>query len=240
MERRCTLWGPWGALLGFMKRIFLPGELHGQSSLAGCIPWGGKESDPTEQQTHMIVIYIYIYIYVCIHTHTHISKQHSQGDSGQTSLELLPWDSLESWLCHPLVAQSCPTLCHPTDCSTPGFPDHHQLPELAQILVHLVGDAIQPSHPLLSPSPPAFSLSQHQNLFHWVNLMMMNSWLGFIASREFKSQLRWLIKFQHSLKNIYEIYYHYLCTYKQVKLTLTLLILDQKSKVILVGNFMFQ
>ena len=54
------------------------------------------------------------------------------------------------------------------DCSTPGFPVHHQLPEFAQTHVHWVGDAIQPSHPLSSPSPPAFNLSQHQGLFQWV------------------------------------------------------------------------
>ena len=60
------------------------------------------------------------------------------------------------------VTQSCPTLCNPMDCSTPGFPVHHQLPECAQTHVHWVADAIQPSHPLSSPSPPAFSLSQHQ------------------------------------------------------------------------------
>ena len=65
--------------------------------------------------------------------------------------------------------QSCLTLCDPMDCSLPGFPVHHQLPELAQTLVHWVGDAIQPSHPLLSPSPPAFSLSQHQDLFQGVS-----------------------------------------------------------------------
>ena len=59
------------------------------------------------------------------------------------------------------VAQSCPTLCDPMDCSTPGFPVHPQLLELAQIRVHRVGDATQPSHPLLSPSPPAFNLAQH-------------------------------------------------------------------------------
>ena len=57
----------------------------------------------------------------------------------------------------------------PTDCSTPGFPVHHQLPELAQTHVHWVCDAIQPSHPLWSPSPPAFNLSQHQGLFQWVS-----------------------------------------------------------------------
>ena len=63
------------------------------------------------------------------------------------------------------VAQSCLTLCDPMDCSTPSFPVHRQLPELAQTHVHRVSDAIQPSHPLSSPSPPAFSLSQHQSLF---------------------------------------------------------------------------
>ena len=65
--------------------------------------------------------------------------------------------------------QSRPTLCNPMDCSTPGFPVLHQLPELAQRHVHPAGDAIQPSHPLLSPSPPAFSLSQHQGFFQSVS-----------------------------------------------------------------------
>ena len=63
------------------------------------------------------------------------------------------------------VPQSCLTLCNPMDCSTPGFPVHPQLPELTQTHVHRVSDAIQPSHPLSSPSPPAFNLSQHQGLF---------------------------------------------------------------------------
>ena len=67
-----------------------------------------------------------------------------------------------------LVTQSCLTLCDPTDCSTPGFPVHRQLPQLAQTYVHWVGDAIQPSPPLSSPSPPAFNLFQHQGLFQWV------------------------------------------------------------------------
>ena len=67
------------------------------------------------------------------------------------------------------VAQSCPTLCNPMDCSITGFPVHHQLPELAQTHVHWVGNAIQPSHPLSSSSPPAFNLSQHQGLFKWVS-----------------------------------------------------------------------
>jgi len=56
-------------------------------------------------------------------------------------------------------------LCDPMDCSTPGLPVHHQVPEFIQTHVHRLGDAIQPSLPLLSPSPPAFNLSQHQDLF---------------------------------------------------------------------------
>ena len=67
------------------------------------------------------------------------------------------------------VAQSCPTLCNPMNCSTPGLPVHHQLPEFTQTQVHWVSDAIQPSHPLSSPSPPAPNPSQHQGLFQWVN-----------------------------------------------------------------------
>ena len=67
------------------------------------------------------------------------------------------------------VAQSSPTLCDPMNCSTPGLPVRHQLPEFTQTRVHRVGDAIQPSHPLTSPSPPAPNPSQHQSLFQSVN-----------------------------------------------------------------------
>ena len=66
----------------------------------------------------------------------------------------------------------CLTLCDPMDCSTPGLPVHHQLPEFTQTHVYLVGDAIQPSHPLLSPSPLAPNPSQHQGLFNESNLRM--------------------------------------------------------------------
>ena len=63
------------------------------------------------------------------------------------------------------VAQSCPTLCDPMKCIMPGFPVYRQLPDSTQTHVHRVGDAIEPSHPLSSPSPPALNLSQHQDLF---------------------------------------------------------------------------
>ena len=68
-----------------------------------------------------------------------------------------------------LAAQPCLTLCNSTDCRMPGFPVHHQLPELTQTHIHRVGDAIQPSHPLSSPSSPALNLSQHQGLFQGVS-----------------------------------------------------------------------
>ena len=71
--------------------------------------------------------------------------------------------------CFSSVAQSCPTLCDPMNCSTPGLPVRHHLPEFTQTHVHWVSDAIQPSHPLSSPSPPALNPSQHQGLFQWVN-----------------------------------------------------------------------
>ena len=84
------------------------------------------------------------------------------------------------------VAQSCPTLCNPTDCSTPGLPVHRQLPELTQPHGHRVSKAIQPSHSLSSPSPPTFSLSQHQGLSEWVS-----------SSHQVAKVLEFQLQFQH-------------------------------------------
>ena len=90
---------------------------------------------------------------VCTHTHTH-THTHTP----------LTHFSLVAWCCCS-VAKSYLTLCDPMDCSTPGFPVLPHLPGFAQVHVHPVADAIHPSHPLSSPSPPTFSLSQHQGLF---------------------------------------------------------------------------
>ena len=79
------------------------------------------------------------------------------------------WGPLFSSVQFSSVAQSCLTLCEPMNRSTPGLPVHHQLPEFTQTHVHRVSDAIQPSHPRSSPSPPAPNPSQHQGLFQWVN-----------------------------------------------------------------------
>ena len=87
------------------------------------------------------------------------------------------WPELEKKVCtatktqHQFssVAQACPTLCDPMNRSTPGLPVHHKLPKFTQTHAHWVGDAIQPSHPLLSSSPPAPNPSQHQGPFQWVS-----------------------------------------------------------------------
>ena len=79
------------------------------------------------------------------------------GEWAQLKMKPLEWTALSQL---GLVTQSCPTLCDPMDCTTPGFPIHHQLPELTQTHGHRVGDASQPSHPLLSPFPPAFPASR--------------------------------------------------------------------------------
>ena len=108
------------------------------------------------------------------------------------------------------VAQLCPTLCHPINCSTPRLPVHHQLPEFTQTRVHLVGDTIQPSHPLLSPSPPALNLSQHQGLFKWskywsfsFNISPSNGHSGLISFR-----MNWLdlLSVQGTLKSLLQHY----------------------------------
>ena len=90
----------------------------------------------------------------------------SYNNANQSQLHIYEW---VSWVSLTSVTLLCLTLCDATDYNTPGFPVHHQLLELAQTHVHRVGDAIQPSHPLLSPSPSPFNLYQHQDLFQGVN-----------------------------------------------------------------------
>ena len=95
------------------------------------------------------------------------------------------------------VTQLCPTLCDPMNCSTPGLPVYHQLLEFTQTHVHWVGDAIQPSHPLSSPSPPASNPSQQQSLFHETTLCVR--WLkywSFSFSIIPSEEHSWLISFR--------------------------------------------
>ena len=130
--------------------------------------------------THIASVYPYLFVHGLL-----IDLKHSVlcFDLGLTSFlwPLQGWDhvfitfksrviySLHLALQFSSVTQSCQTLCNPMNCSTPGLPVHHHLQEFTQTHVHRVGDAIQPSHPLLSLSPPAPNPSQHQSLFQWVN-----------------------------------------------------------------------
>ena len=113
-----------------------------------------------------------------------VKKQQLELDMEWQIYSKMEKEYVESMYCHPSyltyiqssvqfssVAESCPTLCDPIDCSTPGLAVYHQLPEFTQTHVHWVSDAIQPSHPLLSLSPPTFNLSQHQGIFKWVSVL---------------------------------------------------------------------
>ena len=117
--------------------VFLPGKSHGWKSLVGSCPWGCQESDMTER-LHLNLPYL-------IQVKLNIFQQ---------------YDTNNSYIQFSSVTQSCLTLCDPMDCSTPGFPVHHQLLEFTQTHVHRVSDV---NHALSSPSPP--NLSQHQGLF---------------------------------------------------------------------------
>ena len=110
----------------------------------------------------------------CALSHDTIQPSHPLPHPSPLALDLPQHQSFPvSWLFTSVqfssVSQLRLTLCDSMDCSTPGLPVHHQLPEFTQTHVHWVGDAIQPSHPLSSPSPPDLNLSQHQDLFKWVS-----------------------------------------------------------------------
>ena len=94
------------------------------------------------------------------------------------------------------IAQSYPTVCDPMDRSRPGFPVHHQLLELTQTHVHRVGDAIQPFHPLSSPSPPAFNFFQHHGLFQWVGSIRWPKYWSFSFSISPSNEYSGLISFR--------------------------------------------
>ena len=112
----------------------------------------GSSESPVCQLQILGLLNLYNCMRKCRYTHTHIYA-------------LIKY----KYHCFSSVAQSCPTLCDPMNRSTPGLPVHHQLQEFTQTHVHQVGDAIQLSHPLSSPSPPAPNPSQHQSFLQWVN-----------------------------------------------------------------------
>ena len=118
---------------------------------------------PCAQERGYSAIHIYIHVSIWERMDTWICVAKSLHCSPETITTLLIGYQFSS------VTQSCPTLWDPMNHSTPGLPVHHQLPEFTQTHVHWVSDAIQPSHPLSSPSPLAPNPSQHQGLFQWLN-----------------------------------------------------------------------
>ena len=132
--------------------VFWPGELHALYSR-----WGCKESDLIQGLALALI--------------WERSQMFSLLAADNKSFLVLLFTSVVSFnsVQFSSVAQSCPTLCDPMNHSTPGLPVHHQLPEFTQTHVHQVRDAIQPSHPLSFPSPPALNPSLHQSLFQWGN-----------------------------------------------------------------------
>ena len=142
----------------------------------GACPWGRKESDTTEWHQfhfpHLLLFSVYKRNW-----HSDPDKTIRGGTSLPSSrtpsfpikLYSLLQQKKKKGIQFSSVTQSCPILCDPMNRSIPGLPVHHQLPESTQNHVHWVGDAIQPSHPLSFPSPPALNRSQHQGLFKWVS-----------------------------------------------------------------------
>ena len=131
--------------------------------------------------SNMYNLYMCIYVHTHIYTHMYTSNLHNFIVYNYTYITYIVYyiyiyiRLLKITLVPYLMAQfssvtrSCLTLCDPMHCSMPDLPVHHQLPAFTQIHVHRVGDAIQPFHPLSSPSPPTFNLSQHQGLFQGVS-----------------------------------------------------------------------
>ena len=151
--------------------VFLSGKFHGQRSLMGYSPWGHKESDMTEQlsmYTLLPLSFIFSYDFKDI---SNLTAKWLYLQSmllicivlqkictiGESSISVLVQSQFSS------VAQSCPTLWDPMNRSMPGLPVHYQLLEFTQIHVHWVSDAIQPSHPLSSPSPPSIRVFSNES-----------------------------------------------------------------------------
>ena len=130
--------------------------------------WGGRKNILHVKTMLGFLLHAWLERLICIHTHIIIYDLRQLIElSIQTSklitLSFIGISSAEQKVS--LVTQLCPTLCDPMNCSMPSLSVHHQLLEFTQTHVHRVSDAIQPSHPLLSPSPPAPNPSQHQGLF---------------------------------------------------------------------------
>ena len=138
-----------------------PGGLPSTGSHRVGHDWSDLAAAAVGVKWHLTVVCTHTFVYSAhsLGLGTHSAERHENSKGFEEK-------SLEYCCCS--VTQSCPTPCNPMDCSTSGFLILHCLPGFTQTHVHQVGDAIQPSHPLLSPSPPALNLFQHQGLFQWI------------------------------------------------------------------------
>ena len=157
---------PWVGKISWRRKwqptlVSLPGKFHGQRSLVGYSPWGHQESDMTE------------------HTHTHTGLKWALNwrlDSyKKSSRDTEPEGRTPQGACCCPGTKLCPTVCSPMDRSIPGFPVLQYFPEFAQTYVHWISDAIQPSHPLLPPSPSIFLAF----LTHWKSIRVFSNELTF-------------------------------------------------------------
>ena len=177
--------------------VLLPGKSHGWRSLVGCSPWGREELDTTERLHFDFSLSCIgegngnLLQYSCLENPRDGGAWWAAVYGVAQSWTRLKRLSSSSYCCS--VAQSCPTLCNPMDCSMPGFVVPHHLPEFAQVHVHCIKDAIQPSHPLMPSSPSALNLSQHQRLFQWVScLHQMTKTLELqLQHQSFQRVFRW-------------------------------------------------
>ena len=145
-----------------------PGSSVHRISQARILEWVTIFSSPIRLHFSLSLVIYFLFLSLCLfYFYCLRIESGSPGLTGRFFTE--PPGKPRSTVQFSLVAQSCLTLCDPMNCSTPDLPVHHQLPEFTQTHVHWVSDAIQPSHPLSSPSPPATNPSQHHSLFQWVN-----------------------------------------------------------------------
>ena len=155
-------------LISFSKGSFWPRD-QTHVSCSSCIAGRFFTTESSGKPCIYVYIHTHTYVYMYIYIHTHTVEYYSATREKAILLFTTTWMELEGISVQfGSVTQLCMILCDPMDCSMPGFPAHHKLLELVQTHVHWVSDAIQTSHPLLSPSPHALNLSQYQRLFQWI------------------------------------------------------------------------
>ena len=195
--------------------VLLPEKSHGWRSLVGCHLWGPTELNTTEVTSLLLFTFMHwrrkwqptpvflpgesqdsgawwAAVYGVAQSWTWLKRLSSSSSIRDNKDEYVSRKYRnKTTIQFSSVTQSCLTLCDPMNRSTPGLPVHHQLPEFTQTHIHRVGDAIQPSNPLSSPSPPALNLSQHQGLFKWVS---SSHWVAKVLGQLQHQSFQWIFR----------------------------------------------